>query len=407
MQAIPATLEKTMTQDQLFVWQSFPVVFCYTLAFNYFLRRDLVGSLLGYGNWLFLFWTVFFVFSYGKALNMRLLWLLPFPFLLWHSEHELMKTLMEVITMILPLSLCCLNIEMTQEEAKKIVKHFLKWFNYLVYGVFALMLIDLVSHNVILRFLGSLSDDYLEYLLKAEEEVLRQGSVFGHQLGTKTIFLVFFSLNELYGKITDSFSWQRWLHLAITLIAVTLTGSKSGFVILVILMLYFFLDFRNPLNFLGVLALLGSAYVSGLLDALVTRFQTTELTTGRFSGWTYVQDSLQQPRFFFGEGQGLFARLELTNKEQDVQAAFEFPILGYLYQFGILFSILLIFLLFGRLLWLFLQKEARIFLIPYLVMVIDVNGYNQLLFNPDFVGVVMMINLVYVLLLVIKRAPSS
>lgn len=399
-------IEKT-EQNKLFVWRVFPFVFCYTLALNYFLRRDIVGATLGYGNWLFLFWVMLFIYCYAKELNLRLLWLIPFPFLLWQSEHDLLKVLMETATMIVPLTLGCINLEMSKEDAIVIVKRFLKIFNVLVYFVFFLMMIDLVSHNSILTILGNISDDYLEFALKAEEEVLRQSSLFGHQLGTKTIFLVFFSLNELFEKIEQRNKWSRWINLIIALVAIVLTGSKSGFVIFAVLLIYFYLDLKKPISIIGVSLIVVAAYFGGMMDALLERFQTTDLTTGRVTGWNNIQDSLQKPQLFFGEGQGLFTRLELTNKEQEVQAAFELPVLGYLYQFGFLFTFLLLFILFGRLLILFLGKNGRVFFIPYLMMILDMNGYNQLLFNPDFVGVVMMINLVYVLLLLINKSKVT
>ena len=97
-------------------------------------------------------------------------------------------------------------------------------------------------------------------------------------------------------------------------------------------------------------------YFMGAFDAIIARFNEQSLTTGRAENLAeYFASGINPLRFFSGYGDGSI--LSSSSPVNQVNDAFEFPVMMYSYYYGILFSLLHIGGAFAYVTWRLLRKR--------------------------------------------------
>ena len=209
----------------------------------------------------------------------------------------------------------------------------------------------------------------------------RMYSFMGHPLFNTELYLIYLILNNIKYK----YIYKKDCSIVILLfssIGIALTGSKTGFVLLIISVIFLFENKKKYKKF--IIIVLGTilAMKLGIFNTVMERFSNGSLTTGRSEKWIEVSNMNIYPiRFFYGYGRGF--TFELNEYVSWASAAFEYPIRMFSLEYGMLMTILIyIFLMIFPVLTLIKRKQWNI-LLAYGVIFIDVNTFNGLSNSGD------------------------
>lgn len=232
-------------------------------------------------------------------------------------------------------SLYFIFITLPDKTRSQLLRLFLILFNIIILVMFVWGLIDQLFSKPIAKFLATFmtyNDNYIHFAYATDTEGVRFYSFFGHPLVNSTLFNSFFAINSLYNEHHKPLL-PSFLCCIIALVAVTFCGSKTGlFVALAITLIIFYHNIKLMIS-LGVIFI--CIIISGLMDNLLTRLLTQSLTTGRVA---ILSALLKDPgySFHFLYGYGNFMAPEYTPQ------AFEFPLVTFSFQYGILFALLIL-----------------------------------------------------------------
>ena len=121
-----------------------------------------------------------------------------------------------------------------------------------------------------------------------------------------------------------------------------------------------------------ILALL---YFLGAFDAIITRFSTSSLTTGRLEALQkYLPSGIEPVRFFSGYGSNVI--LNSSHPLTKLRAAFEFPLLMFAHDYGILFAVIHIGGLFAYASWRFIRNKNWSPWLCWSLLFAEVNTFN-------------------------------
>ena len=202
--------------------------------------------------------------------------------------------------------------------------------------IFICAAIDLFSGWRISNYLANL------YGVRSLLAITREGrlvSYFGHALLTSEMVLVFFIFH-----LIDEF-YVRKAHKIVfpTIEAVfimALTGSKTGIVLLAVLLLMFY-GSKKTIKYIPLISVaIYLVYRFGIFDAVLSRFmigaEQGDLTTGRLTAFLRLRNvGYLDFSFFSGH------RSDLINSNTTLIAALENPVLRWAYRYGIAFAILM------------------------------------------------------------------
>ena len=223
----------------------------------------------------------------------------------------------------------------------------------------------------------------------------RSVSYLGHELYTKHFFIVFYILNMIYYSInTKSIMNIVAVHF-ISIVGVALSGSKIAILVLLFLMIYF--NFKGKNKFIKLLLIFIGLLIMnslGIFDFVINRFKTTTLTTGRSLAWNIISPSLPNIKLIGGSGENLTANLMNRFTQTQVTAAFEYPFRMWLYRYGLIPTILILYQLYIKSFYKFLKGKNLIFIVSFSVIIVETSTFNQLVYNPDFCIAVIMWNII-------------
>lgn len=377
-----------------------PWLFIISLIFNYYLRSSVLPSFVAYFNLLLITTILIYILMNIKKINIRIIVILILILLIITSNNTTtygtvttIETLQSVLYLIFPLIIFCINID--EFEYLDFLYKFLKIFNRFMFFIFFLMIIDFFSTGEFFRQYSNFFPDFYPFYQKNTQGIVRYPSILGHQLITKTFFLLYFSLNFAYGKITQRYISNPILVICISVIAITLTGSKSGIVLLFVLIAYLNMKSRNFIILITVIIGTILLYYIGIFDSLLSRFLNTSLTTGRLEAWNQINYLLPPIKWFSGYGDLFFNNLKYFIKDYVITAAFEFPFITLIYMYGIIFTIFFYSIVFLSIILAAMRLEDKTILVAYLIFFVDINTYNQIVFNPDMVGLIILINFIF------------
>lgn len=291
-------------------------------------------------------------------------------------------------------------------DRKKFITTVLKILNFFVIIIVAIMFCDQISGCAVTRAMAGLFP-YLNNYLPSSSGFLqfRSNTYLGHELYNTHFIIMFYMLNMLYrSKFGEAMLDIKIMHI-IGVLGIAFTQSKMGAILLFVAIVYFNYNSRNRfvntmLVFLGISIL----YYVGLFDAIISRFQSTSFTTGRLTWLNYLSDYYGlEIRLFGGYGENLtsyfISKLRGNYSESwsqmIVTAAFESPFLIISYRYGLLIAVLLFLKMFFGTFFSIWKAKSRSLLLCYVLMIVQVVAFNQLIYNPDLLCCVLLWNVVF------------
>ena len=197
-------------------------------------------------------------------------------------------------------------------------------------------------------------------------------SVWGHPLSNALFFNSFFVVNVFWFRASRQ-KCPTLVFFLITLAGTLLASSKTG--IVVCFLLQILVNWKHKKWLLASIPVLALLYFLGAFNAIINRFSTSSLTTGRLEALQeYLPSGIEPFRFLTGYGSNVI--LNSSHPLSSLRAAFEFPLLMFAHDYGILFSVIHIFGLFAYATWRFLRKKNWIHWLCWSLLFAEVNTFN-------------------------------
>ncbi len=371
------------------------------MMFGYTIRSSIFDGIIGYINIISYLCMAIILFKHYKNID-KSIFIVIFIMLYIISidiatNSKIDSIARSLIAFVLPLAFLCIDHNRIIKNKEEFIIKFLKIFNALVIILFIYMLIDGLSGCYLTKIMSNVFDNLKDYVPKNTGFLkYRSKSFLGHQLYTKHFILMFYLLNMIYFVITSKSVMNIGLIHIISVLSILMSGSKTALVVLFILVLFF--NIRGPSKYrkMGILIIaVIIMYFMGLFDYIINRFMTTSLTTGRSVGWRIVSEGLPNVKIFSGQGENLFKMIENKFTDTQITAAFEYPIRILSFRYGILVTSLIMYLSYFKSLFKFLKDRCIIIVICFLLVIGETNTFNQLVFNPDFMILIVLWNIVF------------
>ena len=283
------------------------------------------------------------------------------------------RALVSAFQSVLPLFIVLYR--MNQSTRKKALSLFLLLFDVFVIALLICGIEEKLfgKHNLLILFrdwMAGMGLNTGEYNLYASDS--RFSSIWGHPLTTAVIFNSFFALNGVYFR-----SYGRRFPVPVffipSLIGVLLASSKTG--ITVCFLLFIVMAWKYKKWFLFIIPVLGLMYFTGAFNHIIRRFTKGSLTTGRLENLAaYFSSGLGPLRLLSGNGSGTI--FSSSSPAYPYRAGFEFPLLMFAHDYGILFSLLHVVGLFGYSTWRFLRRKEWFAWICFTLLFAEINTYN-------------------------------
>ncbi|MDK2586343.1 hypothetical protein QOZ83_10760 [Romboutsia sedimentorum] len=370
------------------------------LLFGYTIRSSIFYSVFGYMNIIFYICMSIILLRWVKYINFNIIIVaiifscIVYVDILTCSTFE--KFITSILTFVLPLLLFCVDYKRIVKNKERFIYKSIKILNFFVLVIFCYMIVDLFSGCLLTKTLSIIFPKLIEYIPNDTGFLqFRSVSYLGHELYTKHFILVFYILNMLYLRITFKALMNIMFVHIISIIGMALSGSKLGILILLFLIICF--NFKSKNRFINfILIFIGLLIINflGVFDFVINRFTTTTLTTGRFLAWDMISETLPNIKLLGGSGENLTANLLETFNQTQVTAALEYPFRTWLYRYGFIPTILILYELYFKLFYKFIKSKNMIFIISYFVIIVETSAFNQLVYNPDFCIAIIMWNII-------------
>lgn len=220
---------------------------------------------------------------------------------------------------------------------KNEIKKLIQTYNKFVYLIFIIYLVDLLTGSLIMR---TLADNWLTCIANWVPRgkslfTSRYASYLGHYLFTDVIYVGYYILNAFYKhSFFDETEKPIIMHI-VAVIGVISTGSKTGLLILSVLLIVF--NIKKIKYMIALIAGAFALYFAGFFNILLGRLSTEEFSTGRFGAWqTLFNMKVLKFNLFYGIGDGFFEYIHRFVDFGTAGIATEFPILCLLFKVGVI-----------------------------------------------------------------------
>lgn len=290
-------------------------------------------------------------------------------------------------TFVLPLYLLC--IKYTFQEILDSLSKFLNVYNVFCIILLFIGLLDYLTNSSIQLFLaknifsrtqtGLQIRDYI--LTEYQGGIYRYYSLVGYPLTNAKFFLIFFCLNIIYSKYRNP-KINQGVVVFITLLGLVISGSKTALILGLLLILFLNKVKRNKWLYYFLFAViivfilntpifqanLGQRYIQGM--------ESGDITSGRnvlLEAWLNTPN-VEMPKFLIGKGAN-YSR-EIASSLNTGIYNFEYPILMLSYDYGILTTVLIYWLILIYPIYTFLKSRQFTLLFSFLTIVLMVNSNN-------------------------------
>ena len=220
---------------------------------------------------------------------------------------------------------------------KNEIKKLIRMYNKFVYLIFIIYLVDLLTGSLIMR---TLADNWLTCIANWVPRgkslfTSRYASYLGHYLFTDVIYVGYYILNAFYKhSFFDETEKPIILHI-VAVIGVISTGSKTGLLILSVLLIMF--NIKKIKYMIALIVGAFALYFAGFFNILLGRLSTEEFSTGRFGAWqTLFSMKVMKFNLFYGIGDDFFEYIHRFVDFGTAGIATEFPILCLLFKVGVI-----------------------------------------------------------------------
>nr|BDA23134.1 hypothetical protein CPBEC1_23440 [Clostridium perfringens] len=349
------------------------------------------GQSLGTINYLAALLLVLLILKYNKNINhiyliyFILISIYVFTINIYYDGFQ--NTIYTYISFILPLILIDINIE--ENIFDKIFKNLIVIINIIIFIITLTGIIDYFTNYELISFLCQYMSVRIGELIELQKrsEIYRMYSFMGHPLFNTELYLIFYLFNTLYNKFYTKKILPNSIIIIFSLLGISMTASKTGFFLIIISLFLVNNSRKNNkkkfLTYLMIVILVIIIFKIGIFQNVIDRLQNGSLTTGRSEQWEVIKKFNIYPiKFWRGYGNGF------TFKYNEVipwaSAAFEYPFRMFSLELGIFTMINIYFCLLVYPIIRLISRKSFSLVVPFIILFIDVNTYNGLALNGDY-----------------------
>ncbi|MDU3335634.1 hypothetical protein [Paraclostridium bifermentans] len=212
--------------------------------------------------------------------------------------------------------------------------------------------------------------------------IYRSHGILGHSLTSALLYLTYFALNINYIlSISTKSTKDTNKILLITMLGLILSNSKLGLIlgfITILLNLKYIKGQINKITYIimitfGILIFLNTAYFeNNILQRFVQVVDLGDFTNGRLGAINTFLKNGGEFNLLFGKGMGNsdFELLKMNSNN------FEMPFFMFLYDYGVLSTILIYIGILIYPVYIFLKNKTYGTIVLYMIVFIFVNSYN-------------------------------
>lgn len=361
------------------------------MIFNFVITQQIREGLFGYLGKVNIIATItllYIVIRYFKKFNIKYIFIVFTTnfYLIFSSsfyENSSKDIILSVLSFTAPLLIIGLTIN--KIDFKKLFKEFLKIFNKMIILITIIGIFDMVFDYKVILYICKILPERIEELILIEQisPIYRLFSIYGHPLLNVEMYLMFYILNMLGSRYLE-LNVKLNIITIISFIGIAMTASKSGLILLIIMMIFINRGTNKSGHYLKIIILFIIALTTGIFDTTINRFLGGSLTTGRSETWQIIKDLNLYPfKFFTGYGRGTV--FEYNNLVHGASAAFEYPIRMFSLEIGILATILIYLSIMIYPIYIIAKRRQWIILMSYMVIFIDINTYNGIALLGDYI----------------------
>ncbi|MFY0761450.1 hypothetical protein AB1K32_21890 [Metabacillus dongyingensis] len=373
---------------------SFQNIFVFILIFYTFLfsniSKIILGNLIGLNlvySFLPLFFIIIFYLVNFKKNSKLILFLALFLQAMLSinqigSQIVFSNLMIFIISFLIPSLLVGIKLKDPQETILRVITIY-NWiiFANVIYGI-----LDLITQKKLQLFLAQLlnSTHYANSIGNdLGNGVYRLFSPLGHPLTNTLLILFFIVLNISYIRyFNEKTNFKLSNIYLITIIGALLCNSKTGLIIILVILISVFITNKKRLKFFIIMILSGIIVFSTdfFKDNIVKRFvnaaESGDISNGRLTAIKSLMESpYSQPDFFIGGGFGssnyLIQSISHLNN-------IEVPLIMFLYDYGILNTFIIYLIIFILPVSIFIIKKHFYLSFLYTMVFIFANTYNGL-----------------------------
>ncbi|WP_193312465.1 hypothetical protein, partial [Clostridium perfringens] len=304
------------------------------------------------------------------------------------SKLSLGYSTIPLTTIIIPLLL------LAEEKIfdKKLFINLIKIINIIVYIVIFFGIIDMLTNyrmNIILRDFIKLDSLRSTMEWMSSFGTYRLYNILGHPLVNMQIFIIYFVLNIIAIKYLN-FQSNILKVVIIFFVGTILTGSKMGLVISIFSIAFYGLKNKNKflqgsiICFSIVIIVFISQtnyFEKNIKSRFITAIQSGDITNGRFGAIeTVFENSDYRPKLLYGGGYD-YSRI-VTDKNRINN--FEFPVLMWGYDYGIIVAVLLVLISIIYPLIKLIRFKAYDVIFLYILLQLYCQSFNGLIYGDNF-----------------------
>lgn len=233
------------------------------------------------------------------------------------------------------LSVYFIFIKLPDKFRGNMLRWFLFFFNIIILILFFWGTIDHIFGKPIAKWVATFmtyDKRYLDFAYSTYSEGIRFFSFFCHPLVNSTLINSSFAINSIYNKQHKPLI-PSFLCCIVAFVSVAFCGTKTGLIVALAIALITFYHKIKLLLSLGVIFIV--IILSGLMNNLITRLSNLPLTSGRLTALSaLLKDPNYSFHFLYGYGKYMAPEYE--------PHAFEFPLVTFSFQYGILFALLIL-----------------------------------------------------------------
>lgn len=304
------------------------------------------------------------------------------------SFSQLLKV---TVSMLLPFLIT--GFRLTRPVFESFFKKFMKALNVVCIILFIIGIFDYLSGAVIQTYCAQHNVYDIEFtnliLMERLYGVYRYYSFLGFPLTTAWYFLIFYALNIMYNRYFGKML-NEYLVILITLVGLVLCGSRTALVIGLFLLI-FLNNRKHKSSFFLLLSTLsaGLALTPLFQNNLMKRFMIG-MDSGDFSGGRneaflrVVNGYVNQPPIF--NGGGISYSRQITLGMGGLINSFEYPLLMFAYDWGIMGTILIYTLILIIPGLICIKNKSYFLLMLFGVIFLYMNGHNDIANYTDYLG---------------------
>lgn len=295
------------------------------------------------------------------------------------------------IASILP-GLILIIIKFKNVNFENIFRNFLKIYNFIIIFIFSIGVIDFFIGGVVNKFIAeNMSIESWGNMIITENQVygFRLATILGSPLMNAFYSLVFLVSNNVYYNEYKNKLLNKYFVFSFTIITISLTGSRSAlFIALVYIICVELLGRKKFFEMIVMLIILAILFQTNLFQSTVySRLQLGFMnsTDARYQIWgNFQNNSYGDYNIFIGKGYN-YSRLLTTGSTAATSTSnFEYPILMFLFDNGLIATCLYYWLFAVQPSIIFLKKKNYELFFSYGALLVLLNTFNAIAQFYDF-----------------------